>query len=91
MEKHAPRLNNPIPATDANLIDGMKIYTMNCASCHGTLDKKPSPLEHSFYPPPPQLILEPLDDRRGLIVSAGGGGPPGISSENLDALSGPWS
>jgi mono/diheme cytochrome c family protein len=35
---------------------------MNCAVCHGTLDYKPSPLEHSMYPPPPQLILDPLDD-----------------------------
>ncbi len=49
-------------ATDDNLMDGMKLYTMNCAVCHGTLDMKPSPLEHSMYPPPPQIILMPLDD-----------------------------
>ena len=70
MERHAPRVNNPIPATDANLIDGMKIYTMNCALCHGTLDKKPSPLQNSFYPPPPQVILEPLDDPEWHIFYA---------------------
>ena len=57
MDRHAPRLSSPIPPTDGNLIDGMKIYTMNCALCHGTLDNKPSPLEHSFYPPVPQVIL----------------------------------
>src|SRR6266700_4203938 len=62
MERHAPRVNNPIPATEDNLIAGMKLYTMNCAVCHGTLDYKPSLLEHSMYPPPPQIILEPLDD-----------------------------
>jgi mono/diheme cytochrome c family protein len=62
MERHAPRLSSPVPPTDENLIDGMKVYTMNCALCHGTLDNKPSPLAHSFYPPPPQLILHPLDD-----------------------------
>jgi mono/diheme cytochrome c family protein len=62
MDRHAPRVDNPVPATDQNLIDGMKIYTMNCAVCHGTLDYKPSLLEHSMYPPPPQIILEPLDD-----------------------------
>jgi mono/diheme cytochrome c family protein len=62
MERHAPHVNNPLPPTDDNLIDGMKIYTMNCALCHGTLDNKPSPLENSFYPPVPQLILDPLDD-----------------------------
>ena len=62
MERHAPRVNNPVPPTDANIIDGMKLYTMNCAVCHGALDNKPSLLAHSQYPPPPQLILEPLDD-----------------------------
>jgi mono/diheme cytochrome c family protein len=62
MDRHAPRLTNPYPATDDNLIDGMKLYTMNCALCHGTLDYKPSLLEHSFYPPPPQIIQNPLDD-----------------------------
>ncbi len=70
MEKHAPRVNNPVPPTDANLIDGMKVYTMNCALCHGTLDRKPSVLEHSMYPPPPQLILEPLDDPEWHIFFA---------------------
>jgi thiosulfate dehydrogenase len=62
MDRHAPRVTNPIPPTDDNLIAGMKIYTMNCALCHGSLDKKPSVLQHHFYPPAPQVILYPLDD-----------------------------
>jgi mono/diheme cytochrome c family protein len=62
MERHAQRAANPVPPTDDNLIAGMKIYTMNCAVCHGTMDNKPSVLEHSMYPPPPQLLLDPLDD-----------------------------
>jgi thiosulfate dehydrogenase len=70
MDRHAPRLTNPVPATDQNLIDGAKLYTMDCASCHGTLDYKPSPLEHSMYPPPPQLILDPLDDPEWHIYYA---------------------
>lgn len=70
MDRHAPRLTNPIPATDENLIDGAKLYTMNCASCHGTLDYKPSLLEHSMYPPPPQLILDPMDDPEWHIYYA---------------------
>jgi mono/diheme cytochrome c family protein len=70
MERHAPRVNNPQPPTDANLIEGMKVYTMNCALCHGTLDSKPSPLAKSFYPPPPQLILNPLDDPEWHIYYA---------------------
>ncbi len=62
MERHAPRVNNPVPPTDENLIEGMKIYTMNCAGCHGGLDRKPVQLGSSFYPPAPNLILNPLDD-----------------------------
>lgn len=62
MQRHAPRLTNPVPPTDDNLIDGMKIYTMNCAGCHGNLDNKPSVFGASFYPPAPQLIVYPGDD-----------------------------
>ena len=62
MERHAPRVSNPIMPTDANLIDGMKLYTMNCALCHGGLDRKPSTLSKSFYPPPPNLVSDPPDD-----------------------------
>ena len=62
MERRAPRDSNPLPQTPENLIDGMKIYTMNCANCHGGLDRKASALGTSFYPPAPQLILHPLDD-----------------------------
>ncbi len=62
MERKAPRVNNPVPATDENLIEGIKIYTMNCALCHGGLDRKPGELSHAMYPQAPSLILQPLDD-----------------------------
>ena len=62
VDRHAAHVNNPVPPTDENLIDGLKIYTMNCALCHGGIDRQPSTLEHSFYPPAPKLILYPLDD-----------------------------
>ncbi len=62
MERHAPRVTNPLTPTDQNLEDGMKVYTMNCALCHGGLDRKPSSLVASFYPPPPNLISDPPDD-----------------------------
>jgi len=62
VERHAPRVNNPVPPTDENLIEGLKIYTMNCALCHGGIDRQPSALAKSFYPPAPSLILHPPDD-----------------------------
>ena len=61
-ERHAPRVGNPLMPTDQNLEDGMKLYTMNCALCHGGLDRKPSTLAASFYPPPPNFISDPPDD-----------------------------
>jgi mono/diheme cytochrome c family protein len=62
MERHAPHLTNPLPPTDQNLIDGMKLYTMNCAVCHGGLDRKPASLSNSFYPPVPNIVTDPPDD-----------------------------
>jgi thiosulfate dehydrogenase len=62
MGRHAPHVSNPLPPSDQNLEDGMKLYTMNCALCHGSLDQKPSPLAHSFYPPAPNLVSDPPDD-----------------------------
>jgi len=62
MERYAPRVSSPLTPTDQNLEDAMKLYTMNCALCHGGLDRKPSTLAHSFYPPPPNLISDPPDD-----------------------------
>jgi mono/diheme cytochrome c family protein len=62
MERHAPRITNPLTPTDQNLEDGMKLYTMNCAGCHGTLDRKFSAFGGSFYPPAPNLISDPPDD-----------------------------
>jgi len=62
MERHASHVTNPVPPNDQNYIDGMKLYTMNCALCHGGLDRKPDSLSKSFYPPAPNLVADPPDD-----------------------------
>src|SRR3984957_5476579 len=62
MKRHAPQLTSPLLPTDQNLIDGMKIYYVNCALCHGGLDRKPAALAKNFYPPVPNLISDPTDD-----------------------------
>src|ERR1700680_1308403 len=59
MERHAPRVTNPVPPNDQNFEDGMKLYSMNCALCHGDLDRKPASLANSFYPPAPNLVSDP--------------------------------
>jgi mono/diheme cytochrome c family protein len=35
---------------------------MNCALCHGGLDRKPTDFGRSFYPPAPNLVSDPPDD-----------------------------
>jgi mono/diheme cytochrome c family protein len=62
MERHAPQLINPLPPSDQNLIEGMKVYYVNCALCHGGLDGKPSALGKNLYPPAPNLISDPPDN-----------------------------
>ena len=70
MDRHAPHISNPLTPTDPNLEEGMKLYTMNCALCHGSLDRKPSSLANSLYPPPPNLISDPPDDPEWHIFYA---------------------
>src|ERR1700691_3847616 len=48
MERHAPHVTNPLPPSDQNYEDGMKLYTMNCAVCHGAFDRKPAAIAHSL-------------------------------------------
>jgi mono/diheme cytochrome c family protein len=60
--RQAPHVANPVPTSDASLIEGMKLYAMNCGGCHGGLDRKRNVFGGAFYPPAPQLLVEPLDD-----------------------------
>ena len=78
MKRHAPQLTNPLPPSDQNLIDGMKIYYVNCALCHGGLDRKPAALARNFYPPAPKLISEASSVVQVSIEPAGN--PAGSAS-----------
>ncbi len=54
VRRRAPELPNPVPPTDENLIAGAKIYSDECAGCHGA-DRKADQTGDSLYPPIPQL------------------------------------
>ena len=58
VQRHAPHLSNPIPATDENLLAGLKIFRDGCAGCHGDVNSA-SDYGASFYPQPPQFALNP--------------------------------
>jgi len=54
VRRRAPELPNPVPPTDENLIVGAKIYSDECAGCHGAVGKADQTSD-SLYPPIPQL------------------------------------
>ncbi len=60
VRRRAPELPNPVPPTDENLIAGGKIYSDECAGCHGAVGK-PDQTSDSLYPPIPQLPVVGTD------------------------------
>jgi thiosulfate dehydrogenase len=60
-KRHAPDTKNPIPETDANLLEASRLYKTDCASCHGDpSDRKPI-VGSSFYPPAPRFMEDAPD------------------------------
>jgi len=57
--RQAPRLQNPIAPTSANLMFGMKFYRDDCAGCHGDAGKPSQWGTTDFYPRVPQFDSEP--------------------------------
>lgn len=45
-----------IPADDANLHAGAKIYSVHCAVCHGFPNQPPTAIAKGLFPRPPQLL-----------------------------------
>ena len=62
IDRDAPKGANPIPLSDANLATGMKLYTMNCAVCHGTSDGQASNIAVGLYQHAPQLAHHGVED-----------------------------
>ena len=56
--RHAPRLTNPISATDENLLAGMNVFRDACAGCHGDPNGI-SQYGQGFYPRVPQFAIDP--------------------------------
>ena len=62
LAKSAPASPNPVPATDANFIAGIKLYAQNCAVCHGAAGGEPSKIARGLYQKPPQLAKHGVED-----------------------------
>lgn len=54
--RHATQQNNPVSATEANLLDGARLYRDKCADCHGRPDNPVSDYGASFNPRAPQFM-----------------------------------
>lgn len=55
IHKEAPK-NAPSQPTEANLTSGAKVYTDNCAFCHGWPNQPASKAAKGMFPLPPQLF-----------------------------------
>ena len=64
LRREAPKGPNPIPLTDANLAEGVRLYGQHCAICHGTAAREASasPVAKGEYPRPPQLAKDGVED-----------------------------
>ena len=64
LDSQAPKGTNPIARTDANLIEGVRLYGQNCAICHGSAKGKitASWIAKGEYPAPPQLASDGVED-----------------------------
>jgi thiosulfate dehydrogenase len=60
----APKGPNPVKLSDANLIDGIRLYQQHCAICHGGPkgNAAPAPISRGEYPAPPQLASAGVED-----------------------------
>jgi len=60
-DRHAPEQKNPIEPSEANLIEGVRLYNTHCAECHGAPDHPERKFGHPLYPPTP-LFTEDTPD-----------------------------
>jgi mono/diheme cytochrome c family protein len=68
LQREAPQAPNPVPFNDENLVAGIKIYSANCAVCHGASDGTPSNIALGLYQHAPQLAQHGVtDDPEGKI------------------------
>ncbi|MGA9063294.1 MAG: cytochrome c [Terracidiphilus sp.] len=61
IDRRAPEARSPVPATDNNLIAGMKLYQTNCSSCHGDIGHPHGVFADALYPRAPQFVEDAPD------------------------------
>jgi len=51
-----PHPEPQVPADEANLVSGAKVYKEQCATCHGLPNEPKTAVAHGMFPAPPQLF-----------------------------------
>jgi thiosulfate dehydrogenase len=71
VERHAPKVQNPVAVNDENLIDGVRLYKQHCAVCHGGPANPISQIGSSFYPHVPQFLRHAPDmpDNQNFFIT----------------------
>ena len=54
--KRLPHPKPPVPADEANLLAGAKVYEQSCAVCHGLPTMDRTSIARGMFPPPPPLF-----------------------------------
>jgi len=62
LSRSAPRVANPLAATNENFVAGIKLYAQDCAICHGDANGKPTNVARGLYQKPPQLAKDGVED-----------------------------
>ncbi len=61
--REAPKPPYPYsPATDADIVQGARLYVQNCAICHGTGHSTPDSIARGLGVKPPQFTKHGVDD-----------------------------
>jgi len=62
LDRYVPKVSNPVPLMEQNLLKGVHLYAQNCAVCHGSASSTASPIARGLYPKPPQLATDGVED-----------------------------
>ena len=62
IQREAPKGDNPVQPTGANLAAGLKTYVVNCAVCHGVADGNATNVAAGLYQRPPQFGAHGVED-----------------------------
>lgn len=64
IRREAPDEANPVPVTEQNLLEGVRLFARNCSICHGTAkgDASRSSIAKGLYQKPPQFASDGVED-----------------------------